>query len=133
MERKLIFAALAFGLMASSVTPAHSATAISDNDKLFVQLTMLTLFATKTCGAKEIKGGTLRYADSAGVDFDKVSNAIGAAYNAWFGSSYERRDLIPGVSVEVSNILDATMAASKDKPKLCRTLLEGLKDKGTIE
>jgi hypothetical protein len=47
MKRKLILAALAFGLMASSATPAHSATAISDNDKLFVQLTMLTFSRPK--------------------------------------------------------------------------------------
>jgi len=101
---------------------------ISAPDKVYVTARLGVLVATKACGAKEVDGAIVRLADRTGVDFDKTEAAVMAGYNAYAGFTYRRSDLIPNITVEVENFMDAVLTAfPSNRAESCADLISALK------
>lgn len=93
-----------------------------------------TTIAVSSCGAHEIKDGVLKMAERNGIDVNAYGRAIIAAAAAANGWSYNRSDLIPGVTqvyrLSLRTILDDL---EQDKSKTCDNWLSILRSVGTIE
>lgn len=107
---------------------AASAEPISGPDKLYVTARLGVLVATTACGAKEVDGALVRFAERSGVDFDKTDAAVVAGYIAYGGSPYKSSDLIPNITAEVDSFMDAILTAfPSNRVESCADLISALK------
>jgi hypothetical protein len=88
---------------------------------------------TSFCGATEIPGGVAKMGERSGIDVRLFGRAIIAAASAAMGMSYNREDLIPGVT-QVYRLAQRTILddLEKDKAGTCDNWFAILRHVGTI-
>jgi hypothetical protein len=129
MKRILILAALVHCLIASA---AFADDSNAEAVEAVVNARMSIYFAYNNCGTKLTDGWLNKLADRNGVDAVKVEAAIIAALHANIDEPYDRKALIPAVTVTVKKFMDAMFAVDDDK-KMCAILGPQLKSIGAAK
>jgi hypothetical protein len=93
------------------------------------------LLVTNRCGAKVINGGMVRLADRAGVDGERLTDAVTAAMLAQGKDlPYDREKLIPAVTrLMVDANVEIGADIDRDKAKNCAKWMKTLRENGVIE
>ena len=103
-------------------------------EKAYIWTNVATTIAITFCNARGIKDGVLKMGDRNGIDVNAYARAIIAAASAANGSSYNRSDLIPGVT-QIYRLAQRTILddLQQDKSKTCDNWLAILRSAGTVE
>lgn len=116
-------------------TQPANAEALSKEEMLYVAVMLSTAIVIANCGDRFdiIDGGLQKFGDINGVDGAKYGAAVVAAMKALGGLEYDRSDLIPEVTRQVTSVsTELASSLSAGKPTFCKKWGAMLVDKSVI-
>jgi hypothetical protein len=134
LEGKTMKKLFAIVVLLASVAPVKAET-LSPQEKGFVVNISAGLLVTTRCGAKVINGGMVRLADRAGIDGERLTDAVTAAILAQAKDlPYKREDLIPAVTqLVVAAYVEIGADIDRNNAKNCAKWMKTLRENGVIE